>query len=158
VQKAVKTASHAELEFEPEPEAGARLKRVRLELAREPGHPEGSEEHGYAFVAPLTPDGRLDPALWARERAHCRAMRFWAGEPVRFGLLRRSAGGPGGAHWLFDFDPSRSDDDEVGYRFDIRRFVEGEYLTLRDADTSHVFRVVEVSSFHRAASAASLIE
>ena len=56
---------------------------------------------------------------------------------------------PGGsehARWVFDYDQSRADDDEIGYRFGAHRFVSGEYLTLRDQNSDHTFRVVSVEN------------
>ncbi len=41
---------------------------VRLELARDPAHPEGSSSHGYEFVAPLNDDGRIDAEAWRKVR------------------------------------------------------------------------------------------
>ena len=37
------------------------LKKIRLELARDREHPEGSARHGYEFVGPLDEKGHLDP-------------------------------------------------------------------------------------------------
>ena len=37
------------------------LKKIRLELARDREHPEGSSRHGYEFVGPLDKEGHLDP-------------------------------------------------------------------------------------------------
>ena len=44
------------------------LKKIRLELARDRAHPEGSNRHGYEFVGPLDAEGRLDPVLWKKHR------------------------------------------------------------------------------------------
>jgi hypothetical protein len=125
----------------------AKLKTVRLHLAREPGHPDGSELHGYAFVAPLGRNGMLDPSLWRKERTRCRVVRFWAGEQAVFGLLKHRAGGAGGATWMFDFDPDLFDDDELGHRLDIHRFRTGEYVTIDHLRQPHVFRVASVDDF-----------
>ena len=38
------------------------LTRIRMELARMEGFPEGSHAHGYEFVAPLTANGHIDAA------------------------------------------------------------------------------------------------
>ena len=38
----------------------ANFRRVRLELAREKGHPEGDAGIGYTLLAPLNADGSLD--------------------------------------------------------------------------------------------------
>jgi hypothetical protein len=140
--------SHQQAEAEKaEGDPSARLKSVRLHLARCPEYPEGSADHGYAVVAPLTEDGRLDATLWRKERGRCRAVRFWAGEPAMFGQLDRKAGGAGGATWFFDFEPDRSDDDEVGHRLELHRFAAGEYITLKQGQDSHVFRIDSVEDF-----------
>jgi hypothetical protein len=128
-------------------ESPAKLKRVLLQLARCPEHPSGSPQRGYDFVAPLDEGGRLDLPLWRAERAHCRVVRFWPKETSRLGLLKHRAGGAGGASWCFDFDPDRSDDDEVGYRLDAHRFAPGEYVTLRDGAGSLSFQVARVFDF-----------
>ncbi|GBD47815.1 hypothetical protein [Methylopila sp. Yamaguchi] len=125
----------------------AKLRLVRLHLAREPRHPTGSEVHGYAFVSPLDRHGMLDPSLWRKERARCRVVRFWAGEQALFGLLKHRAGGAGGSTWVFDFDPDRSDDDDTGHRLDAHRFRTNEYVTLEHEGEPHVFRVASVDDF-----------
>lgn len=52
------------------------LKKIRLERARDHDFPEGSNEHGYGFVAPANAEGLLDPDEWKAHRAECRATRF----------------------------------------------------------------------------------
>jgi hypothetical protein len=42
------------------------FRRIRLELAREKGHPQGSARIGYTFVAPLDANGKIDADLWHR--------------------------------------------------------------------------------------------
>ena len=56
------------------------------------------------------------------------------------------AGGSEGATWVFDYDDSRLDDDEAGYRFGAHTFVPGEYVTVSDQGSSHTFRVVAVEN------------
>ena len=87
------------------------LRQIRLELARNAEHPEGSARHGYAFVAPLTDDGRLDPDGWRESRADCTVRRFWSGEDDRDGHLVHHRG----HHWAFHYaghDAGMSEDDE----------------------------------------------
>ena len=107
-------------------------------------HPEGSVSHGYEIDAPLDADGQLDPALWLAKRDHCRVRRFWLGEPNRNGRLIRRQGGFGGGTWLIDYDDRTTDDDEPGYRLGGHKFVEGEYVSIRDDDTMRTFRVSHV--------------
>lgn len=125
----------------------AKLKTVRLRLARERRRPDGSALHGYAFVAPLDVSGMLDPALWREERARCRVVRFWAGERALFGLLKHQAGGAGGSTWMFDFDPDGSDDDVIGRSLDVHRFRAGDHVTLDHFGAPHVFWVASVDDF-----------
>jgi len=38
----------------------AQFRQVRIELAREPGHPEGDASVAYFIIAPLNADDRID--------------------------------------------------------------------------------------------------
>ncbi|MET3414562.1 hypothetical protein [Methylobacterium sp. 1030] len=134
----------------PRPETGAApaaMFRVTLTLARCPEHPDGSVGRGYQIVAPLGPDGRLDASLWRETRDHCRVRRFWVGERDRHGRLVHRAGGEGGATWLIDYADWTNEDDEPGYHLGTHAFVEGEYVSIRDAgdETYRTFRVSRVS-------------
>jgi hypothetical protein len=121
------------------------IKRIRLHLARSREFPEGSRRHGYELVAPLDGTGHIDPQLWHQYREHCRVRRFWEGEDDQVGRLVHKPGGAEHARWLFDYDLSRQDDDEAGYRFGIHRFVPGEYVSIRDEDgETHTFQVASV--------------
>jgi hypothetical protein len=51
------------------------LKRIRLELARNPEYPNGSASHGYEFVAPLDDSEHLVAAEWTKERDRCSVKR-----------------------------------------------------------------------------------
>jgi hypothetical protein len=116
------------------------FRRIRLLLAREPGHPEGSGEVGYDLIAPLDGEGRLDAALWKSHRDRFRFVRFKPGEDREVGhLLHR----PGGS-WAFHCDISGEDDDAAGFRFQNERFVVGEYVSIREDDRFHTYRVVAV--------------
>lgn len=116
---------------------------IRLELAREPGHPAGAPTEGYDIVAPLDGEGRLDgEALRAApERGHVR--RFSQDATVSKGQLRH---GPGG-RWVLDMEEGVADD-ATGFRFGEERFVIGEYVSLSlpsgEQHTYVVARVVEV--------------
>ena len=129
------------------PDAPASMYRVTLTLARCPEHPDGSAGRGYEILAPLRPGGHLDAELWREARDRCRVRRFWVGERDRHGRLVHRAGGEGGATWLIDYEDWTNEDDETGYRLGTHAFVEGEYVSIRDADdeTYHTFRVAHVS-------------
>lgn len=106
------------------------LKQVRLELARDHDHPNGSREHGYDLIAPLDEQGHLDAAEWKKNRDRCRVRRFWAGEPNEIGHLVHRPGGT----WAFDYNPKSKSDDKSGFKFDKHRFVPGEYVSLTEHD------------------------
>ena len=62
------------------------LNRILLNLARSRDFPDGSSRHGYHFIAPLDPEGHIDPVLWKKYRDYCRVRRFWAGEDDEIGI------------------------------------------------------------------------
>jgi hypothetical protein len=123
------------------------LKRIRLELARTAEHPEGSASRGYAFVAPLTDDGHLDPDGWRTSRAECTVHRFWAGEDDEHGHLVHHRG----HDWAFHYaghEAATGADEEPIFRFDRHRFVVGEYVSITEHDgVQRTFRVAEVAPF-----------
>ena len=119
----------------------APLNRIVLELAREPGHPEGDANDRYVIVAPLHADGRLDGEAWkaVHAPAAARALTYeTAGAEASLGHLVH---GPGG-RWILTFDITNDRPDETGFRFEIEPFVSGEYVSIERGDETHVFRVV----------------
>jgi hypothetical protein len=121
------------------------FKRIRLNLARSKEFPQGSKLHGYEFVAPLDDKGHIDVKLWQSQREHCRVRRFWEGEDDEIGFLVHKPGGPEHARWIFDYNPSRADDDESGYRFGAHAFRPGEYVSIRNEDgETHTYQVISV--------------
>ncbi len=115
------------------------FRRIRLELAREPGHPEGSSKIGYVFVAPLNSDNRIDAELWRSHRDDCRVVRFRPRDEDVGHLVHK----PGGA-WAFHYDVHGDAEDETGFKFGNETFVIGEYVSIKEADTMHTFRVTSV--------------
>ncbi len=123
------------------------FKRIRLNLARSKQFPQGSERHGYEFVAPLDATAHIDAALWRDHRDNCRVRRFWEGEKEQTGFLVHKPGGVENARWVFDYDKTAEDDDEAGYRFGAHAFVPGEYVSIRDEDGEmHTFQVISVET------------
>jgi hypothetical protein len=121
------------------------FKRIHLTLARSKEFPQGSEQRGYEFVAPLDAKGHIDVGQWLAQRDHCRVRRFWEGEDDEIGFLVHKPGGPEHARWMFDYDPQREDDDEGGYRFGIHTFNQGDYVSIRGEDGEmHTYRVTSV--------------
>ena len=117
------------------------LRKVRLELARTAGFPEGSAHRGYEFVAPLTDDGHLDAQEWRRQHGACTVHRFWVGEEDAYGHLVHHRG----RHWAFRYDDVGDEEEEPIFRFDRHRFVVGEYVSITEHDgVQRTFRVVEI--------------
>lgn len=113
------------------------FRRIRLELAREPGHPYGDPDRGYELVMPLQEDGTIDAGLWARFRDHCRAVRFKPGGESEIGRVVRRPGGS----WALRYE---GEEDEAGYKLGEERFQAGEYVSLRGDEGMHTFRIVSV--------------
>ena len=112
---------------------------IRLKLAREAGHPEGSGQHGYTIVAPLDAEGRIDVDAWKNHLGACRVVRFRLDEENGVGHLVRKGRG-----WGFHYDVQGNDPDEVGFRFAEERFELGEYVSIREQDGLHTFQVTSV--------------
>jgi hypothetical protein len=117
------------------------FRRIRIELAREPGHPEGSTDVAYVIVVPLDADDRIDAKLWREHRDACRVARLRPDQPDGHGhLVHRTGGG-----WAFHYEAGAHVSDEVGFHFTDERFVPGEYLSLNEGGKMHTYRVVSVS-------------
>jgi hypothetical protein len=116
------------------------FKRIRLVLAREPGHPEGSGAISYSLVAPLSSEGHIDANAWQAHKDDCRVVRSRPNQDPVIGHLRRRPGGS----WAFHYELQGGEDDDPGYRFDQHRFVVGEYVTLIEDDGQHPYRVAAV--------------
>jgi hypothetical protein len=116
---------------------------IRLELAREPGHPAGAPDEGYDIVAPLDGDGRLDGKAQRAEPDRSHVRRFSGNATASEGKLRQGEGG----RWILDMDEGETED-AVGYRFGDERFLPGEYVSVSlPSDEQHTYvvaRVVEV--------------
>lgn len=121
----------------------ARFHHIRLELAREPGHPAGAPDNGYDIVAALDAEGRLDGEAQRAEPERGHIRRFSGNDSISTGQLRH---GPGG-RWILDMEQGDAED-AVGFRFEDERFVPGEYVSLSlpsgKQHTYVVARVVEV--------------
>jgi hypothetical protein len=115
------------------------FRRIRLELAREEGHPEGSARNGYELVAPLKHDGRIDAALWLEYRDICGVVRFRTDEEQLIGHLVHRPGGT----WAFHYEGGPHDD-EAGYHFQDERFLVGEYVSVREGDRQHSYKIISV--------------
>lgn len=116
------------------------LKTIHLELARCPDHPEGSANYGYVFRAPLDGEGHVDPLAWRKERTQCTVRRFAPRESDEHGHLVHRRNG-----WAFHYDGTEPEDDEVLFQFEHHRFVEGEYVSIKEWDgMTRTFRITRV--------------
>jgi hypothetical protein len=119
------------------------LSRIVMRLARNPGAGfiEGDDHRGYALVAPLNFDGRLDAEAYGKAREACLVRRFAPDEDPAEGRLARRGG-----HWYFDFEVDGVAEDEPVFRLGEHRFAVGEYVTVTDEDARPLtYRVMEVS-------------
>jgi hypothetical protein len=120
------------------------LTRIVMRLARNPGteFAGGDDRRGYSLVAPLTVEGKLDAAAYARSRDACVVRRFAPDEDPADGRLGRR-----GAHWFFDYEDGEVAEDEPVYRLGDHRFAVGEYVTVTDEDGRPLtYKVVDVSA------------
>lgn len=119
----------------------AAISHIRMELAREPGHPLGDRGHVYHLYLPLTADGHIDAEAWQRNRQLSRVRRQRPGEPEARGLIVH---GPGG-RWIFDYTEETDRDNESGFNLNTECFVPGEYVSIREDDGKmHTFQIVSV--------------
>ncbi len=115
---------------------------IKLELAREPGHPVGDATYGYTLFVPLDEDSKIDTKTWRSHRALCRVVRFRPDGEEEVGHLARAGDGA----WTFHYDIRGEDDDEQGYRLGEEHFVPGEYVSVKSEDGMHTYRVVSVET------------
>lgn len=78
--------------------------QLRLELAREPGHPHGDPRTGWDIVVALDDHGRLDLDACRADAARRRGSRFVRDATVASGHLRQNPEGP----WIFDLEPDNA--------------------------------------------------
>lgn len=120
----------------------SRLFRIVMRLARNPGteFASGDDHRGYALIAPLTTDGRLDAAVFSQAREDCVVRRFAPDEDAADGRLARR-----GSNWFFDYAKGGEDDEPV-FRLGEHKFAVGEYVTVTDEEGRPLtYKVVEVA-------------
>jgi hypothetical protein len=116
------------------------LMKVRLELGRTDGYPDGDPGQGYEFIVPLDERGQIDAHAWRKVREACTVRQFEAGFTVRKGLVRHVGHG-----WRFDYDHLATQDDEVFFKLDRHVLQPGRYVSIRDPGGDYrPFRVVSV--------------
>ena len=110
---------------------------IRLELAREPGHPHGDPRTGWDIVAALDDEGNLDLSGCRQDPGRCRVRRFTRDATIATGRLRHR----GDADWVFDLQPDEGLDD-AGYRLGSNRFVLGDTVSIVSPDgVAHTYGV-----------------
>lgn len=121
-------------------ELSSKFRHVRLVLARDKEHPDGDAHEGYDLLVPLDKNGHLDAAEWKAKQNLCRVRRFRSKGEDLIGALRRKPGG----QWYFDYAQGESDD-EIVFNLSDERFVQGEYLSVRNDGTMHPYRITLVT-------------
>jgi hypothetical protein len=119
----------------------AQFRQIHIELAREPGHPEGDAGVAYVIIAPLGADDRIDPTLWRQHREACRIARRRPDRQDDVGHLVHRQGGS----WAFHYNSGANMPDEVGFHFADERFASGEYVSINEGGKMHTYRVISVS-------------
>ncbi len=118
------------------------LRRITLQLARNPGLPGGDPQQGYMIVAPLDSAGQLDLEAWRVHRKACRVFRFHPdpAEKADGWLTHR------GQNWFFHYDEEAEGDDEAVFRFGAHNFREGEYVTIdHPGRAALTYKVTDIS-------------
>ncbi len=114
------------------------LTRIRMELARTDGFPEGSRAHGYEFVAPLTADGISTSRNGTRRRTN--APSAGSGAATRTSSASCAISGRAGASTT---TPATRDDDEPFFKLDRHALTEGSYVSVTEHDrVQRPFRIV----------------
>jgi hypothetical protein len=119
----------------------AQFRQIRIELAREPSHPEGDTSVAYVIIAPLDADDRIDSTVWREHRKACRIARLRPGQQdAQVHLVHRPSGG-----WAFHYYAGANMPDDVGFHVADERFVSGEYVSINEGGKMHTYRVASVS-------------
>ena len=119
------------------------LQRIVMRMARNPGteFAGGDDHRGYTLTAPLTADGKLDEAAYAKVKGQCSVRRFSPDEDPADGRLMHR-----GERWYFDYEQEDQVDDEPIFRLGEHRFALGEYVTVTDEEGRPLtYKVVEVA-------------
>ena len=117
------------------------LKTIRLELARNPGWPQGNSDCGYEFKAPLSDDGHIDVEGWRADKKACAVHRFWVGEDDEHGHLIHTRH----RTWAFSYVAGEEDDTPF-FRFEAHAFLPGEYVSITEHDgNAYTFQVASVT-------------
>ena len=111
---------------------------IHLDLAREPGHPQGSVSDRYTLVLPLKADGRVDQAECKGFPDLCTVSRTLENGSFMRGIVRRDAD----HNWLFDFGEPL--EPEIAFGFSKQKMVPGEYVSVRRDGEDHTYRIISL--------------
>jgi hypothetical protein len=118
------------------------LTRLKLVLGRNPDvdFPNGDDRYGYVICAPLGRDGRIEPAAWRANRAHCSVHRFAPYPQANAdGLLALR-----NSKWIIHYDESDEGPDEAFDHLSDHRLFVGDYVTITNPiGNALVYKVVE---------------
>ena len=115
------------------------FKIIHLDLAREPGHPQGSALDRYTLILPLDDEGRIEPDYCRSFPDLCRVAHVSIGGGVHRGLVKHETDGT----WAFDYGDADSED-EAGFRFSDERFTPGEYVSVIRDGQAHPYKVISL--------------
>jgi hypothetical protein len=115
------------------------FKIIHLDLAREPGHPQGSAEDRYTLVLPLDQEGYIDTDYSRSFPDLCRVAHASFRGGVHRGLVRCESDGT----WAFDYGDADAEE-EAGFRFSHERFAPGEYVSVIRDGQAHPYKVISL--------------
>lgn len=99
---------------------------IRLDLARSPAHPDGSQEHCYLLRLPLDEGGLIDATALAADPERATVLRSRPDEADCKGFVGRGANG-----WVISYQPGEGED-EAFFRLESHPLRAGDYLTISD--------------------------
>jgi len=112
---------------------------VRLELARTPDHPDGSNQHGYQLRVPLDATWHLDEAEWRLHKDKAIVHRFWENEDDQYGNLIHTRH----RTWAISYEPGEDDDTPL-FHLETHLLKQGEYISINEHDGETLpFKIVE---------------
>ncbi|PSH70044.1 hypothetical protein CU102_02750 [Phyllobacterium brassicacearum] len=117
----------------------SKFRRIRMELAREKGHPVRNPHEGYDLLVPLDECGRLDEDEYKHHQDLCRVRRFRPKGSDLLGRVRRKPGG----QWYFEY-ANGDCDDELALHWSGEHFLWGEYISVQSGGTIHTYRITHI--------------
>ena len=121
------------------------LSKIVLQLARNPGLPNGDAGQGYTIVAPLDASGQIDLDAWRTHRDACHVVRF-SPDPDEHATGKITHRG---SRWFFHYDEDHEGPDEPVYKLGDHTLRHGDYVTIHEADGDDlVHKITEATEVH----------